>query len=63
MSRVQIERCSIRIRDPIARDRFVRMMRCADDLMFDAAQMRLEAWADYRRETGEPKRQKTGQYA
>jgi hypothetical protein len=63
VSQIQIERCKVRIRDPIVRDRFERMMRRADELAFQASQLRLEAWSDYRRATGEVKRIKAGPYA
>jgi hypothetical protein len=65
VSQIQIERCAARIRDPAARDRFQRMMSRADELTFQAAKLRLEAWADYRRATGETKRSEkvVGQYA
>lgn len=64
MSQIQIERCAPRIRDSATRDRFVRMMKRADELALQASQLRLEAWADYRRATGEKKRgERVGQYA
>ena len=56
MSQAQIEQCAARIRDPDTRQRFVRMMKRADELSFDATKLRLDAWAEFRRVTGETKR-------
>jgi hypothetical protein len=63
MSQIQIKRCRDRILDPVAADRFERMMLRADELHLQAAKLRREAWADYRRATGEKKRERVGQYA
>jgi hypothetical protein len=64
VSQIQIDRCAPRIRDPATRERFERMMKRADELAFQASQLRLQAWADYRRATGEVKRVKgTRSYA
>jgi len=59
MSAIQIERCAARIGDPATRERFERMMRRADELTFQAAQLRRDAWADFRRVTGEKIRSTT----
>jgi hypothetical protein len=48
MSQAQIERCSARILDPTTRAEFVSLLRRADKMVFEAAQMRLEGWAIYR---------------
>jgi hypothetical protein len=63
VSKIQIERCSARIRDPAARARFISALTCADELIRQAAEMRRQAWADYRDATGEKKRETVGQYA
>ena len=63
MSQIQIEVCRLRIPDPVTRDRFERMMKRADELSFEAAKLRTQAWADYRRATGIKKREKVGPYA
>jgi hypothetical protein len=56
VSQTQIDACAARIRDPATRERFIRMMRRADELTFDATKLRLAAWVDFRRATGETKR-------
>jgi hypothetical protein len=64
VSRQQIDSCASRIRDPAAKDRFLRMMARADQLITEAAKLRTMAWADFRRATGEVKRIKSsGPYA
>jgi hypothetical protein len=63
VSQIQIQRCADRIPDPAARARFISALTCADELIHQAAEMRRQAWADYRRATGEKKRETVGQYA
>jgi hypothetical protein len=53
VSQAQIDACASRIRDQAARDRFVRMMARADELIAQAVELRKLAWSDYRRLAGE----------
>jgi hypothetical protein len=41
--------CASRIPDPVARARFVNMQVRADELIIEAAELRRESWANYRR--------------
>lgn len=58
MNDIQMKRCAARIDDPATRERFERMMRRANELAFEAASLRRQAWSDWRYATGEVKRAK-----
>jgi hypothetical protein len=48
MSAVQIARSKARFADPVAADLFEAKLHRADALVYEAAQLRREAWAAYR---------------
>ena len=56
MSTIQRETCALRIADATTRARFVALLTRADALSYAAAELRREAWADYREATGAVKR-------
>jgi hypothetical protein len=56
MSTIQRETCALRIADATTRARFVALLTRADALSYAAAELRRQAWSDYRRATGETKR-------
>jgi hypothetical protein len=66
LSAVQREICALRIPDPIVRARFIALLTNADALIFQAVEMRREAWREYRAAILEASRSansEIGQYA
>jgi hypothetical protein len=56
VSAIQRETCALRIADSTTRARFVALLTRADALIYEAAELRRQAWSDYREATSAVRR-------